>query len=169
MIMKKQLLILGVMFFLVLTIGNISAQSIGVSPQKENFQAFRYDESKVSVTIGNGAGYEELVTVIPDEDYKWLKISRNNFTIRWGSQENVELTINTRKLGEFKGRIKFCAKKYDPTTQKGLSSEACSYYTLTVQSLENPNKLKVLINSPITWIILVIILIIVGVYWRKKR
>lgn len=146
----------------------ISAQSIGVSPQKQNIDLQRYENYKYTIIVGNGAYLDEIISITPEEEYSWLEISRNNFEIKSKSQESVIINVNTKRLRNYTARIKFCAKDISSVTGSGLSPEACSVHTLKVNSIETENMHKRILHNPIFWI-LIVAGIIFGGYKIAKR
>lgn len=146
----------------------ISAQSIGISPQKQNVDVQRYENFQYSIIVGNGAEIEEIISISPEQDYPWMEISEYNFVVEPKSQKSILVNIKTSRVGEYSARIKFCARDYSSVSGSGLNSEVCTYHTLKANSFENSKISKKLSHSFLFWVLLIIALLFGGREIAKK-
>lgn len=125
---------------LILLIPAVAAQSIGIINSENNIEVYTGQQVATDIRLSQAAGYNELITIKPREDYDWLQVDETEFILEPGVRKNVGLIINTRRNGIYNAEFDICARGAEAGT---LSVVACTSYKLVVNSVTNPANIVV--------------------------
>ena len=120
---------------LILLIPAVAAQSIGIINAENQIEVYTGQQVATDIRLSQAAGYNELITIKPRENYDWLKVEETEFILEPGVRKIVRLVIETKNNGVYNAEFDICARGAEAGT---LSVVACTNYKLVVNSVTNP-------------------------------